>query len=102
MGRAPRPCLQPGCPALTTTGARCPTHTRAKDRQRQQARGDTYDWEWRQISKAAREAQPWCSRCGATTDLTTDHVDPRSLQAGVVVLCRPCNSSKGGCHTPSA
>lgn len=47
----------------------------------------------------ARLAQPFCAECGTagTPDnpLTVDHVMPRSLAAGVRVLCRRHNSSKG-------
>lgn len=41
-----------------------------------------------------------CRRCGATEDLTLDHVHPWSIGGpdtpdNLQVLCRPCNSSKG-------
>lgn len=41
-----------------------------------------------------------CVRCGATNDLTLDHIYPWSLggpdtEDNLRVLCRPCNSSKG-------
>lgn len=41
-----------------------------------------------------------CRLCGATDDLTLDHIHPWSLggpdtEANLRVLCRPCNSSKG-------
>ena len=41
-----------------------------------------------------------CVRCGATDDLTLDHIHPWSLggpdtENNLRVLCRPCNSSKG-------
>jgi hypothetical protein len=41
-----------------------------------------------------------CLRCGATEDLTLDHVHPWSIGGAdtpdnLQVLCRPCNSSKG-------
>lgn len=42
---------------------------------------------------------PWCFRCGATTDLTAQHVVPISVsrRAGgdLETLCRSCNSSLG-------
>ena len=53
------------------------------------------------LSAAAIQAQPWCSACGATTDLTADHLDPLSkggvavTLADVRVLCRSCNSRRG-------
>lgn len=41
-----------------------------------------------------------CKWCGATDDLTIDHIWPQVLGGGhdldnLQVLCRPCNSSKG-------
>lgn len=41
-----------------------------------------------------------CRRCGATSDLTLDHVHPWSIGGpdtpdNLQVLCRPCNSRKG-------
>lgn len=41
-----------------------------------------------------------CRRCGATEDLTLDHIHPWSIGGpdtadNSQVLCRPCNSSKG-------
>ena len=53
------------------------------------------DTVWRKISKAARAAQPWCTYCKSKKDLTVDHVIAGSLDGGVMVLCRSCNSSKG-------
>ncbi len=84
------PCLACGTPS---TGPRCAAHARPGST----ARG--YSSTWQRISAATIAAQPWCARCGATTDLTTDHIvakargglnDPANLQ----VLCRRCNSAK--------
>jgi 5-methylcytosine-specific restriction protein A len=79
----------------------CPDCKRKRQRRpNSQARG--YGSRWRSLSEKARKIQPWCSRCGATTDLTTDHRDPATkgrydlTLADVEVLCRFCNSSKGG------
>jgi len=80
-----RYCLTPGCPELVTKG-RCPAH-----RPTEEQRG--YGREWRRVRKAVVQAQPWCSWCGATSDLVADHVvsgDPSALQT----LCRSCNSKK--------
>lgn len=92
--RAPSTCAQPGCPELTTT-TRCPKHEAEYQRLRN-ARRTHYKREWRKLSQQARRAQPWCSACGATADLTADHVRARSLDEGVEVLCRSCNTKKGG------
>jgi len=91
-----RPCLTDGCTDLTH-GTYCATHTQAK-RKTSDARRGTRPWyagAWQKLAKEAIQKQPWCTYCGATTDLTVDHVTPRSLVDGVQVLCRSCNSSKG-------
>ena len=56
---------------------------------------------WQAVARQQIQRQPWCSRCGATSDLTADHIvamalggdpyDPRNLDT----LCRSCNSKKG-------
>ena len=78
-----RRCAAAGC-TLKTRARRpyCPTHAR----QREQARGprSQYNAAWRRQSKAAIAAQPWCSVCGTTLDLTLDHSG--------VVLCRADNT----------
>lgn len=45
--------------------------------------------------------QPFCSTCGATDDLTIDHITPLHLGGdpyaitNLQVLCRACNGRKG-------
>jgi 5-methylcytosine-specific restriction endonuclease McrA len=88
-----RPCIRCG---VLTTRTRCVPCARAWERTRRpprSARG--YDQVWQRISKAARAAQPWCSRCGSPFDLTVDHVLPHSLLGGVRVLCRSCHGQIG-------
>jgi 5-methylcytosine-specific restriction enzyme A len=75
---------------------------RQRKRPRESASQRGYDYRWRKLSERARRLQPWCSWCGATDDLTTDHRVPlaaggtrRPTLADVLVLCRPCNSRKG-------
>ncbi len=90
-----RPCLEPGCPHITTgTNTRCTNcqriWKRAKNASQPHHRGG-----WAKLAKQQRERQPWCSQCGARTDLTADHVTPGSLAGGLDTLCRSCNSSKG-------
>jgi hypothetical protein len=80
-----RPCLEPGCPRLTR-GTRCQLHTRSHDLVRQARRGDRYLGDWPAISKAQREAIPYCENCGSTEDLTADH-----YRGGTRTLCRSCN-----------
>lgn len=79
-----RPCLSCGL-RFRGTGSRCPGCERARQRRRNQIRTE-YQGAWRRRSLAERRAQPWCSICGTTADLTLDHEHGQ-------VECRPCNSS---------
>lgn len=85
-------CLDCGQPSSAT---RCPDCAAGRP---------TYDSAWNRLSIRARKAQPFCSDCSTTHDLTTDHT-PAAWQrkaAGkpirlrdVQVLCRRHNSQKG-------
>lgn len=88
---AARPCL--GCSKPTRNGSRCHTCEQARQRTRN-ANRQHYKGNWQKLSREARQAQPWCTYCGATTDLTLDHVTPRSTVDGLVVACRSCNARK--------
>ncbi|GAB4582177.1 HNH endonuclease [Nocardia sp. IFM 10818] len=57
---------------------------------------------WERLSAKLRKLQPWCTACGATTNLTVDHIQPLNLRPDLAfdlgnlqVLCRKCNSAKG-------
>ena len=86
-----RPCLACGQP--TRNGSRCLTCGPRTTTER------GYGADWQHIARAAIAAQPWCSRCGATSNLTADHVHPLvaggSTHGPVDVLCRSCNGRKG-------
>lgn len=99
-----RPCIDCG---TVTGGSRCDScrlalaaeQERHRDRPSPSRRG--YGSRWAGLSRRARRQQPWCSRCGATDDLTADHVTPLAAGGprlprvdGVDVLCRACNSAK--------
>ena len=100
------PCLDCGEP--TGNGQRCPEHDQARKaaqvRPRRTFRQRGYDGAWDRLSRRARRAQPFCSECGATENLTTHHTDeawrrhdrglPVRLQ-DVAVLCGPCNTRAG-------
>lgn len=67
-----------------------------------------YDAAWDRLSRRARRLQPWCIDCGATSDLTTDHLPSaweRKAQGlpirlvDVEVCCRSCNSRRGAART---
>lgn len=80
---AQRPCLDCRRPTPNTRCAAC--HRAYRQR---------YNHAWQQTSKATREAQPWCSWCGATSDLCADHLVPGDPSKGVVTACRSCNSKR--------
>lgn len=106
-----RPCAGPApgqpCPTRqlipvqrgSKTAARCPScrilWQQAKDGRRPMRR--TYAEQQRRAQQV--QAQPWCSNCGATTDLTGEHLIPVA-QGGnengpLTTLCRSCNSKRG-------
>jgi 5-methylcytosine-specific restriction endonuclease McrA len=93
MGLATR-CLD--CKIRTTDGSRC-------SRCYQLRRGSTaergYGSAHQRRARQAIAAQPWCTECGRTTDLTADHVLPLALGGHPLgelrVLCRSCNSRRG-------
>lgn len=97
-----RPCIDCGEP---TPATRCPEHdTRA----RRPSREAGYDHAWDKLSRRARAIQPWCSDCGATEQLTADHLPEawaRKAAGKVIrlrdvdVLCSPCNSRRGSSRT---
>lgn len=87
----PRVCLAPGCPNLVRNGTRCPDHAAPT---KTAARG--YGSQWQALSRQARDAQPWCSDCETTDDLTVDHLRwPAVTLNDVEVVCRSCNSRRG-------
>lgn len=94
--RPQRACIVPGCGRLhRNPGARCGDHEREYQRTKNRNAGYRRTREWQELSEAARQAFPFCAECGSTDDLTTDHIQARSLEAGVQVLCRSCNGRKG-------
>lgn len=94
-----RPCLVCG---EVTDQSRCPEH-RPKDLRRHRGRGHTNDDpRMRRLSRRLRRDSPFCEWCGSTTDLTVDHIVPKSEVpaltynvANLRVLCRDCNSRRG-------
>ena len=101
-------------------GSRCddckPTRERTARRIRSESRRGTpksrgYDAAWERLSKRARRLQPFCSDCGRTDHLTTDH-SPEAWErraAGlpvrledVDVVCQWCNGDRGPARGPDA
>lgn len=94
-----RPCLTCGEPSAKS---RCPTHAPKRTKPSRELRG--YDEAWRKLSKRARRLQPFCSRCGSTSDLQADHTPEAWARkaAGLAirlddidVLCGDCNRDAG-------
>jgi len=58
-----------------------------------------YSNQWVTLSAKLRKAQPWCTYCGKTHDLTLDHIVPlarggTNAVTNLRVLCRSCNGRK--------
>lgn len=108
-----RPCLHPGCPALTDRG-RCPAHERAPQQRHDRDRGSSaqrgYGGRWRRLRRMILARDPVCvcrglEGClhvaGGCVQLATDvdHVLPR-LRGGTDAednlqgLCKACHSRK--------
>ena len=98
-----RPCLTCGEPSAAP---RCPDHTVTPSRHRAPGHVHGNTTRWKALSLKARNAQPWCSQCDATTDLCSDHIIPFSVAPelghtieNVQVLCRRCNGARGNRYT---
>jgi 5-methylcytosine-specific restriction endonuclease McrA len=97
-----RPCLVCGEPS---TSPRCDDCKPAASTQAS-FRDRGYKTAWDKLSKKARKLQPWCTRCGSSSDLTGDHILPISdypelavTIENLQVLCRPCNGKRGNNFT---
>ena len=91
MNALPMPCRVCGTPSLE---GRCPAHRPPDHRPSPSARG--YDRAWRRLSRYVRALSPVCADCGATDDLTADHLRwPATGPGDVEVVCRACNSRRG-------
>ena len=94
MSTLPRRCL--GCGTKIPAGSRCP---RCAHKANTASRG--YGAAWQRLARQAIRSHPWCVDCGATADLTADHLVPLALggqrldPANVAVRCRSCNSRRG-------
>jgi 5-methylcytosine-specific restriction endonuclease McrA len=84
-----RRCL--GCHRRTRDGSYCPQCQRLRD-------GAYNSTGKRARARATIAASPRCENCGATTDLTADHLIPVIEGGGagpLRTLCRGCNSRRG-------
>ncbi|EHB54778.1 HNH endonuclease [Mycolicibacterium rhodesiae JS60] len=95
-----KPCVVCGTPA---TGSRCHDHRLKNNRTARRSHGQAaHDPRWRALSAEARRQQPWCDDCDSSSDLTADHIIPKSVAPelvhaieNVAVRCRSCNSLRG-------
>lgn len=91
-------------------GTYCTTH-QPRDLRIKDSHAAGYNHTWRKLSQRARRLQPFCSVCGTSKDLTTDHTPTawKRKEAGlpirlqdVDVLCRSCNSKAGAARGKNA
>lgn len=81
-----RPCLECGALVSGSGRSRCLVHERAyQARRNRRVERSIYGGDWPAESRALRAQQPWCSTCGADSDLTVDHPTR-------AVLCRRCHA----------
>ena len=106
-----RPCLEPRCPGFAIPGrARCDEHQRAAWRAANAAKPPELlafyaSSAWKALSKAYRQANPWCVVCAvegrSVLAAQADHIlglrqaperalDPENLQS----LCMRCHNRK--------
>ena len=85
------PCQVCGAPGPT---GRCDRHRRPEQPKPSPTRRG-YDRAWQRLSRLARDLHPWCSDCGATDDLTADHLRwPAVTLDDVEVVCRRCAGAR--------
>lgn len=94
-----------GAPATCLDCSPLPTRlVKLGERQRGTGSERGYGWTWRKLSERARARQPFCTDCGTSHDLTTDHLAEawRRYNSGRVirltdvdVVCRECNTARG-------
>jgi 5-methylcytosine-specific restriction protein A len=91
--------------ALVRFCLHCNTHHPGRCPRLEQRRGSStqrgYDSRWRRLAADAIHRHPYCTICDSTVDLTADHIVPLSqggtnTMSNIRVLCRSCNSRKGG------
>lgn len=108
MSGLPRPCRE--CGDLVVgfdTCAECRPKRIGKPKPSATRRG--YGYRWEQLSKRAREVQPFCSDCGSTENLSVDHspeawervengktLTLRDFKNGLLtVVCARCQKRRG-------
>ena len=94
MDKARRPCMQPGCPELTTHPKGCPAH------RHQRGERLVYDRAWDLFATTYLREYPICQRCRQWRSEEVHHLIParvaphlRLCRTNVVALCHGCHSS---------
>jgi hypothetical protein len=91
-------CLESGCATLTPR-TRCIHHQRQRQQTKDAKRPQRRTHAEQQRRRQQVIDQPWCTICGATTDLTAGHLEDvaagGSESGPLTTLCRHHNSSTG-------
>ena len=74
-------CAHPGCPEYEP----CPHHSRPRNARWSKHRDGAQHM---RFARAAKKAQPWCTRCGATEKLDAHH----GPSGEPIVLCNTCHT----------
>lgn len=88
-----RPCIRCG---RTTSGSYCTPCQAARwaEQGRRRQPRPWYGQGWAKQRAAHLRIHPACEACGSTAGLEVDHVIPRSVEGGLMTLCRPCHHAK--------
>ena len=103
----PRPCAQPGCPKLVTTGSRCPEHQRALwksqdiSRPSPSARGYGRAWQKLRQQILARDGGvctvPGCGEAATEVDhVIPKHAGGTDAPENLASTCRRHHATKTG------
>lgn len=89
-----RPCLHPRCAKLVKHGSYCANHI-PYHQPLPRPHDERQTYAYQRARAQAIEDQPWCSECGATTNLQLGHrkrvADGGTLADGYDVVCATCN-----------
>jgi 5-methylcytosine-specific restriction protein A len=109
--RPKRPCRQPGCRALVTSGY-CPEHqqeaqVRRNERPRESSTQRGYDYRWQKLRESFLSRHPLCEDC-LERDIVTPATLPHHMQpieqrpdlrldeSNLRALCRDCHEIREG------
>lgn len=98
-----RPCLQPGCPELVTSG-RCSKHQRNWNTRRGTTKERGYGADWQAVRAMKLRQDPLCeirTHCDGALATEVDHIVPireapelRLDMANLQSACKACNVAK--------